>query len=100
MIDRRGRIVALSRGQVTRQFLDNAIDRGAAVVRRAGALLVLLLALAPAAAPAGAAAPRASFNDVEDELMCDTCNVPLNIAESPRADQERARDPHADRARA
>ena len=22
--------------------------------------------------------------------MCDTCNVPLNIAESPRADQERA----------
>ncbi len=58
-------------------------------MRRAAALLVLLLALAPAAAPAGAAAPRASFNDVEDELMCDTCNVPLDIAESPRADQER-----------
>ncbi|MEP6954957.1 MAG: cytochrome c-type biogenesis protein CcmH, partial [Solirubrobacteraceae bacterium] len=27
--------------------------------------------------------------DVEDEVMCDTCNVPLNIAESARADQER-----------
>jgi cytochrome c-type biogenesis protein CcmH len=52
------------------------------------ALLVgLLLALATPGALA--AAPRASFNDVEDEVMCDTCNVPLNIAESPRADQER-----------
>jgi cytochrome c-type biogenesis protein CcmH/NrfF len=51
-------------------------------------LLALLAALAPASALA--AQPRASFNDVEDEVMCDTCNVPLNIAESPRADQERA----------
>ena len=53
------------------------------------ALLALLaLALAPGAALG--AQPRASFNDVEDEVMCDTCNVPLNIAESDRADQERA----------
>lgn len=51
------------------------------------ALFVALLVVAPASALA--AAPRASFNDVEDEVMCDTCNVPLNIAESPRADQER-----------
>lgn len=56
---------------------------------RALTLLVLaLLALAPAGALA--AQPRASFNDVEDEVMCDTCNVPLNIADSERADQERA----------
>jgi cytochrome c-type biogenesis protein CcmH len=58
---------------------------------RAGALAllaVLALALAPAAGLG--AQPRASFNDVEDEVMCDTCNVPLNIAESDRADQERA----------
>jgi cytochrome c-type biogenesis protein CcmH len=48
---------------------------------------VLVLALAPAAV---AAQPRTSFNDVEDEVMCDTCNVPLNVAESDRADQERA----------
>jgi cytochrome c-type biogenesis protein CcmH len=52
-------------------------------------LLAVLLVLA--AAPAALAAqPKASFNDVEDEVMCDTCNVPLNIADSPRADQERA----------
>ena len=40
--------------------------------------LLAMLALAPAAALG--AQPRASFNDVEDEVMCDTCNVPLNIA--------------------
>jgi cytochrome c-type biogenesis protein CcmH/NrfF len=51
-------------------------------------LLAIVLALAATASPALAA--PANFNDVENELMCDTCNVPLNIAESTRADQERA----------
>jgi cytochrome c-type biogenesis protein CcmH len=56
-----------------------------------GVVVALLALLALAVAPAAAlgAQPRASFNDVEDEVMCDTCNVPLNIAESDRADQER-----------
>jgi cytochrome c-type biogenesis protein CcmH len=58
------------------------------MMRRLALLACSLLALAPAGALA--AQPRASFNDVEDEVMCDTCNVPLNIAESARADQERA----------
>ena len=57
-------------------------------MRALAVALLALLALAPAAALG--AQPRASFNDVEDEVMCDTCNVPLNIAESDRADQERA----------
>ena len=48
-----------------------------------------LVALLLAATALVAAAPQASFNDIEDEVMCDTCNVPLNIAESPRADQQR-----------
>lgn len=51
--------------------------------------LALLLALA-CAAPAAAAAPRASFTDIEDEVMCVSCNVVLNIAESPQADRQRA----------
>jgi cytochrome c-type biogenesis protein CcmH len=51
--------------------------------------LVALLALAAAPATAVAAKPRASFNDLEDEVMCDVCGVPLNIAESPRAEQQR-----------
>ncbi|MEJ7797743.1 MAG: cytochrome c-type biogenesis protein CcmH, partial [Solirubrobacteraceae bacterium] len=28
--------------------------------------------------------------DIEDEVMCTTCNVALNIAESPQADRQRA----------
>ncbi|MFL5846680.1 MAG: cytochrome c-type biogenesis protein CcmH [Solirubrobacteraceae bacterium] len=52
------------------------------------ALLALAALLALGAAPAAHAAP-ADFNEVEAALMCDTCNVPLNIAESTRADQER-----------
>jgi len=56
-------------------------------MRAAVLMLLALAALVPATAVA--AQPRASFNDIEDEVMCDTCNVPLNIAESDRADQER-----------
>jgi cytochrome c-type biogenesis protein CcmH len=53
------------------------------------ALLTLVLALA-LLAPAGALAQRASLTDIEDEVMCVTCNVPLNVAESPQADRQRA----------
>ena len=56
-------------------------------MRLVAVIAVLALGLPAAAA---AAQPRASFNDIEREVMCDTCNVPLNIADSPRADQERA----------
>ena len=54
---------------------------------------LLALALACAllgSAPALAATPKASLVDVEDEVMCTTCNVALNIAESPQADRQRA----------
>lgn len=52
------------------------------------AVLAVTALLALTAAAHGAT-PRADFADVEDEVMCDTCNVPLYIAESPRADQLR-----------
>lgn len=48
-----------------------------------------LATLALAAAPATAAEPRTSLPDIEDEVMCVTCNVPLNIAESPQAYRQR-----------
>ena len=48
--------------------------------------LALLLALVVAAP---ALAKPASFADVEDEVMCVSCNVALNVAESPQADAER-----------
>jgi cytochrome c-type biogenesis protein CcmH len=55
-------------------------------MRAAVIAFLAMLAFAPSAL---AVQPRASFNDVEDEVMCDTCNVPLNIADSDRAEQER-----------
>jgi cytochrome c-type biogenesis protein CcmH len=51
---------------------------------------VVALALLGGPAAASAAAPRASFNDVEKSVMCVSCNVPLTIAESPQADRTRA----------
>jgi cytochrome c-type biogenesis protein CcmH len=61
-----------------------------APARRLLIALATLLVVASSGPAALAAAPKASFNDIEDELMCVTCNVPLNIAESPQADEERA----------
>jgi cytochrome c-type biogenesis protein CcmH len=46
--------------------------------------LVLILGLA------GAAEPKATLPDVEDEVMCVECRTALNISTSPVADQERA----------
>jgi cytochrome c-type biogenesis protein CcmH len=46
-----------------------------------------LLAAAAIAAPAHSAS--ASLPDIEDEVMCPTCGVPLNHAFSPQADRER-----------
>ncbi len=55
-------------------------------------VLLALLALLALAAPAGAAAaaPRASLPAVERQVMCVTCKIPLNVAQSPQADRERA----------
>jgi cytochrome c-type biogenesis protein CcmH/NrfF len=53
------------------------------------AALAAVVLLAPASAIA--AAPKADLVDIEDEVMCVTCKVPLNIAESAQADNERAR---------
>ena len=54
-------------------------------------LAALALALTLAAAPAVASDhAKAELYDVEDEVMCVSCNVPLFIAESPQADRQRA----------
>ncbi len=56
-------------------------------VRRALLLLVTLLFVLPSAA--SAATPKTSLIDLEDEVMCVSCNVALNIAESPQATSQR-----------
>jgi cytochrome c-type biogenesis protein CcmH len=53
-----------------------------------------LAAFAGAAGPAGASAlppaPRASLPTIERQVMCVTCKIPLNVAQSQQADRERA----------
>lgn len=56
-------------------------------MRKVLALLVGLMVVM--AATATAATPRTSVTDIEDEVMCVACGVPLDIAESPQATQER-----------
>jgi cytochrome c-type biogenesis protein CcmH/NrfF len=61
-------------------------------VRRAGALLSALIVLAALCAPAAALAqaPRASLPDIERQVMCTVCGVPLDLADSPEAQREKA----------
>jgi len=53
------------------------------------AALLALCALLAVPALAAAAVPRASLPDIEDEVMCPTCGVPLINAFSPQAEKER-----------
>jgi len=43
-----------------------------------------------AGAPAGVFTPRTALPVIERQVMCATCKIPLNVAESPQADRERA----------
>jgi cytochrome c-type biogenesis protein CcmH len=50
-----------------------------------------LLAQLGAPPPARAAThPRTSLPVIERQVMCVTCKIPLNVAQSPQADRERA----------
>lgn len=57
--------------------------------RIAAGVLALLGAALLAAGPVGASA-RPSLAVIERQVMCVTCKIPLNVAESPQADRERA----------
>ena len=54
------------------------------------ALLVMLGTIAAAAGAAPGTAPRTSLPVIERQVMCVTCKIPLNVAQSPQADRERA----------
>ena len=59
--------------------------------RMALALLIALGAMTAAGAQAATRpAPRASLPAIERQVMCVTCKIPLNVAQSPQADRERA----------
>jgi cytochrome c-type biogenesis protein CcmH/NrfF len=50
---------------------------------------ILALAVLLAAAPATLAAARPSLPAIEPQLMCVTCKIPLNVADSAEATEER-----------
>jgi cytochrome c-type biogenesis protein CcmH/NrfF len=60
-------------------------------LRRLGVLASLALAIAVLASPppAGAAQPRASLADIQDEVMCPICGTTLEMSGSPQAERER-----------
>jgi cytochrome c-type biogenesis protein CcmH len=66
--------------------------RGESGLHRLIALLVVAAAIAVLAAPALGAGPthRVSLPIIERQVMCVTCKIPLNVAQSPQADRERA----------
>lgn len=63
-------------------------------MRRAGAVVLLAIAILPAIAPAagamGAPAPKVTIADIEAEVMCPVCGTLLELAESPQALREKA----------
>jgi cytochrome c-type biogenesis protein CcmH len=52
--------------------------------------LALVLLAASASGSAASQRPRASLPAIERQVMCVTCKIPLNVAQSPQADRERA----------
>jgi cytochrome c-type biogenesis protein CcmH len=58
--------------------------------RCAAALTAALLLLAQPTSALAATCPRTSVPDVEDEVMCLVCGVPLALADAPQAQRERA----------
>jgi len=56
-------------------------------MRRAALAAFALLALA--ATPASAATAKTTLHVIEQQVMCVTCDIPLQEAESPAADAER-----------
>jgi cytochrome c-type biogenesis protein CcmH len=59
------------------------------MTRRVVVLLALVSGLWPLASAAQAACPRASLPDIEGQVMCLVCGVPLSLADSPQASRER-----------
>jgi cytochrome c-type biogenesis protein CcmH len=58
--------------------------------RRLLGALLLAAAVACPVTSATAAVARTSLPAIERQVMCVTCKIPLNVAQSPQADRERA----------
>jgi len=61
-----------------------------ASARFALATVLAVCALAGTATASAGAGERASLTTIERQVMCVTCKIPLNVAQSPQSDRERA----------
>src|SRR6202035_2842289 len=52
--------------------------------------MALAAAAPPSSGAASRAAPRTSLPVIERQVMCVTCKIPLNVAQSQQANRERA----------
>jgi cytochrome c-type biogenesis protein CcmH len=60
-------------------------------MRRAAALIALLVVTGAPATVAAQDCPKTTLADIEDEVMCPVCGTPLGLAsEAPQAQRERA----------
>ena len=64
-------------------------------MRRVGLLaalctFTLMAGTAQAMGAAGSGQPKTTLPEITRQVMCVTCKIPLNVAESPQADRERA----------
>lgn len=69
------------------------VARQTARFARPAAMLMLVAALLASLtvdSSAIAATPRTSMPTIERQVMCVTCKIPLNVAESPQSQRERA----------
>jgi len=93
--------VSLSGGAVLDSGVERMRRRALLLGRRSSSrrlptlatVVVLLLGLSASTAlgiGAGAATPRTSLPVIERQVMCVTCKIPLNVAQSQQADRERA----------
>ena len=88
-----GKLVLHSLGPVTERYLDANVAPYIPGRRSSEAVRSAPLCARPGAASLvarGAAQPKTSLPDVEDEVMCPICGTALNLSGAPQADRERA----------
>ncbi len=68
-----------------------SVAKRAVALLACGALLACSISALPAAVASAASAvkPRTTLPVIERQVMCVTCKIPLNVAQSPQADRER-----------
>jgi cytochrome c-type biogenesis protein CcmH len=80
------------RERLTRAVAEKRLTPVWLPARSSVCLLAAAVLLCPllAGASAGAATPRTNMPAIERQVMCVTCKIPLNVAESPQSQRERA----------